>query len=345
DLKAQLQDKFIVISELKKLIEKLKGKSVENKFEKSSVILQPNAFKSQRPSILGKPTTVSNSFERKDFSKSKSLTQNNVSNDFSKPVTAQTLPLNKNSILKNTNVLAPRMYKLHTDHNQARTSQFPQDSRKTNKRVSFSTGVIPTTSVSRPQLKSNPIRDRVMRINSQGKKQEVEDNRRNVKFSKNKTSVTACNDSLKAKTLNVNSVSAMCDKCMLNDNHDMCILNSVAKPIKKTVASESNQKPRNITRKLYERVSKTCSWWYPKFTPSGYNWKPKSGKENVNSNVSMPLGNASRTANVMDPMTSRHSTVSNTPLSSNSFATHRNCPIHHQLWVLKAHDRKSQASN
>nr|GEZ50941.1 retrovirus-related Pol polyprotein from transposon TNT 1-94 [Tanacetum cinerariifolium] len=62
----------------------------------------------------------------------------------------------------------------------------------------------------------------------------------------------------------------------------MCVLNSVAKPIKKTVAAESNQKPRNFTRKLYERVSKTCSWWYSTFTPSGYKWKPKSGKENVN---------------------------------------------------------------
>nr|GEY44965.1 hypothetical protein [Tanacetum cinerariifolium] len=62
DLKAQLQDKGIVISELKKLIEKLKGKFVDNKFEKSSVIRQPNAFKSQRPSVLGKPTTFSNSF-------------------------------------------------------------------------------------------------------------------------------------------------------------------------------------------------------------------------------------------------------------------------------------------
>nr|GEV30674.1 reverse transcriptase domain-containing protein [Tanacetum cinerariifolium] len=62
DLKAQFQDKSIVISELKKLIEKLKGKSVDTKFEKSSVIRQPNAFKSQRPSVLGKPTTFSNSF-------------------------------------------------------------------------------------------------------------------------------------------------------------------------------------------------------------------------------------------------------------------------------------------
>nr|GFA21330.1 hypothetical protein [Tanacetum cinerariifolium] len=267
---SQLQDKGIVISELKKLIEKLKGKSVDTKFEKSSVIGQPNAFKSQRSSVLGKPTTFLNSFERRDFSKSKSITQNNVLNDFSKPVIAHTLPKNKKSILKNTNVLAPGMYKLHMDHNQARTSQLPQDSRKTNKRVSFSIGIIPTTSVSRPQLKSHPMGDRVMHNSSQGKKQEVEDQRRNVKLSKNKTSVTACNDSLNAKTLNVNSVCATCDTCVLNVKHDMCVLNSIAKPLKKTVASESNQKPRNITRKLYEHVSKTYSWWYPKFTPPGY---------------------------------------------------------------------------
>nr|GEW34642.1 hypothetical protein [Tanacetum cinerariifolium] len=215
ELKAQLQDKGIVISELKKLIEKLKGKSVDTKFEKSSFIRQANAFKSQRPSVLGKPTTFSNSFVRKDFSKSKLVTQTNVSNDFSKPVTAQTLPSNKESILKNTNVLAPGI----------------------------------------PHPKSNPMGDRVMRNNSQGKDQEVEDQRRSVKFSKNKMSVTACNDSLNAKTLNVNSVCATCDICVLNDKHDMCVLNSVAKPIKKSVASESNQKPRNITRKLYERIS------------------------------------------------------------------------------------------
>nr|GEZ37552.1 Gag-Pol polyprotein [Tanacetum cinerariifolium] len=171
-------------------------------------------------------------------------------NIFSTP----TLPPNKKSIFKNTNVLAPGMYKLHTDHNQARTSQLLEDSRKTNKRESFSTGVIPTTSVSRPQLKSNPMGDRVMRNNSQGKKQEVEDQSRNVKLPENKTSITACNDTLNAKTLNVNSVFAMCDKCVLIDKHDMCVLNSVAKPIMKTVALESNQKPKNITRKLYEHV-------------------------------------------------------------------------------------------
>nr|GFA84830.1 hypothetical protein [Tanacetum cinerariifolium] len=223
-LESSIKDKGIAISELKKLIEKLKGKYVDTNFEKSSVIRQPNAFKSQRQSILGKPTIFSESLERKDFSKSKSVTKNNVLNDSSKPITAQIFPLNKKLILKNTNVLAPGMYKLHTKPTQTRTSQLPNDSRKTNKRVSFSTGVIPTTSDSRPQLKSNPIEDRVMLNNSQGKKQEVEDHRRNVKFSKNKMSVTACNDSLNAKTLNVNFVCATCGKCALNETHDMCVL-------------------------------------------------------------------------------------------------------------------------
>nr|GEY20374.1 hypothetical protein [Tanacetum cinerariifolium] len=262
DLKAQLQDKGIVISELKKLTKKLKGKSVNTKFEKSSVIRQPNAFKSQRPLVLGKSTTFSNSFIRKDFSKSTSVTKNNVSNDFSKPVTAHTLPTNKKPCLKNTNVLAPGMYKLHTDHTQARTSKLPQDSKKTNKRG-----------------------DRVMHNNSQGKKLELEEHRRNVKLSKNKTSVTVCNDSLNAKTLNVKYVSTKCDKCVLIDKHDMCVLKSVAKPLKETVASESNKKPRNNVRKLYERLRKIYKWSYVKFTPSGYMWKPKSPTGNVNPNL------------------------------------------------------------
>nr|GFB32302.1 hypothetical protein [Tanacetum cinerariifolium] len=82
------------------------------------------------------------------------------------------------------------------------------------------------TSVSRPELKSNKIEDRVMLNNSQGKKHEIEDHRTNVKFSKNKTFVTACNDSLNAKISNVNFVCVTCGKYVLNYKHDMCVLNS-----------------------------------------------------------------------------------------------------------------------
>ncbi|GJS97937.1 retrovirus-related pol polyprotein from transposon TNT 1-94 [Tanacetum coccineum] len=239
DLKAQLQDKGIAISELKKLIEKLKGKSVETKFEKSSVIRQPNAFKSQRQSILGKPAIFSDSLAKKDFSKSKPVTTQNVSNDFSKTVTAQILPQNMLPIVKNTNVIAPGLYKVHTKPNQTRTPQLHQDIRKPNKRVSFSTGVIPNTSVSRPQLKSNHLEDRVMSNNSQGKKQEVEDHRR--KFKNNKT----CN----CVTRQPMAVPIRTSKPKKNVNQ------SVATSSKKTVATDSTvKKSRNITRKLYEQL-------------------------------------------------------------------------------------------
>nr|GEZ94600.1 hypothetical protein [Tanacetum cinerariifolium] len=125
----------------------------------------------------------------------------------------------------------------------------------------------------------------VLRSNSRGKKLKVEEHHRNVKLPKNKTSVTTCNHSLNAKTLNVKSVSAMCDKCMMIDKHDLCVLNSIAKPLKKTVAFESNKKPRNNIRKLYERFGKIYKWSYIKFTPSGYMWKPKSPTGNVNPNL------------------------------------------------------------
>ncbi|GJZ53217.1 hypothetical protein Tco_0608102 [Tanacetum coccineum] len=61
DLKAQLQDKNIAISELKKLIDKCKGKSVDTKFDKPSVIRQPNAQRIPKPSVLGKLAPFSNS--------------------------------------------------------------------------------------------------------------------------------------------------------------------------------------------------------------------------------------------------------------------------------------------
>nr|GEW69627.1 integrase, catalytic region, zinc finger, CCHC-type, peptidase aspartic, catalytic [Tanacetum cinerariifolium] len=343
--------------------------------------------------------------------------------------------------------------------------------------------VILTTSVSRPSLKSNQQGDRVMHNNSQGKKPKVEDHRRSVKLSKNKAFVTACNDSLNAKTLNVKSLveivlfivdsgcskhmtgnlkllinfvekflgtvkfgndqiapilgygylvqgavtikrvyyveglnhnlffigqfcnadlevafrksacfirdlkgndlltgscgtdlysitlqdtnspnliclmakatssqawlwhrrllnaktmnvkshSAMCAKCVMIEKHDLCVPKSVAKPLRKIVASESIKKPRNNVRKLHERFGKIYKWSYIKFTPSGYIWKPKSKQANVNPNISKPLRNTSRTVNVKDTMTTRRSIVSNTPLSSNSFAAHRDCPIHRRL--------------
>ncbi|GKF13389.1 hypothetical protein Tco_0054851, partial [Tanacetum coccineum] len=95
DLKAQMQDKNIAISELKKLIEKCKGKSVETQFDKPYVVRQPNAQRIPKPSVLGKPTPFSNSLEMRSFQMKRSVNKTNVSDGLFKQVTQQNLPQNR----------------------------------------------------------------------------------------------------------------------------------------------------------------------------------------------------------------------------------------------------------
>ncbi|GJQ89857.1 hypothetical protein Tco_0000996 [Tanacetum coccineum] len=110
DLKAQLQDKNIAISELKKLIKKCKGKSVETKFDKPYVVQQPNAQRIPKPSVLGKPPPFSDSLDRKSFSQTKSVPKTNVSESLSKTITPHSWPqVRKSSFAKpyDVNALGP----------------------------------------------------------------------------------------------------------------------------------------------------------------------------------------------------------------------------------------------
>nr|GFA57010.1 hypothetical protein [Tanacetum cinerariifolium] len=132
DLKAKLQDKNIAISELKKLIEKGKGKSVDTKFDRPSIIRQPNAQWILKPSVLGKPTPFSDSLERRYFPKTRSLPKTNVSEGLSKPVTAQTLSQTAKKAVSNTNVFKPGMYRIDNRIAHTRAPQLPQTVRNTN---------------------------------------------------------------------------------------------------------------------------------------------------------------------------------------------------------------------
>ncbi|GJQ95590.1 hypothetical protein Tco_0006729, partial [Tanacetum coccineum] len=185
DLKAQMQDKNRAISELKKLIEKCRGKSVETQFDKPSVVRQPNAQWIPKPSVLEKPTPFSNSPEMRSFQTKQSVHKTNVSDG---------------------------MYRIASSPTQTRAPQLPRTSRNTNPHVSTFTGINHSTSVSRPQLKSYQVKDKVMPNNSQVKFKgsEVEDHHRISSNSKKTKSVTACNDSLNSRTSNVNVVCADC---------------------------------------------------------------------------------------------------------------------------------------
>ncbi|GJY42556.1 hypothetical protein Tco_0429826 [Tanacetum coccineum] len=225
DLKAQLQDKNIAISELKKLIDKCKGKYVDTKFDKPSVVRQPNAQRIPKPSVLGKPAPFSNSLERTNFAKKKSVSKTNESEGLSKPVTPQNLPQKAAQAVRNTNVIKPGMYRIASSTTQTRAPQLNQTSRNTNPRVSTSTGVAHKTNVCRPQPRSNQMKDKVVPNTSQVKfkKTEVEEHPRISSISNQTKSVTACNNSLKSRTSNVNAVCATCGKCVFNANHDACV--------------------------------------------------------------------------------------------------------------------------
>ncbi|GKF66388.1 hypothetical protein Tco_0192905 [Tanacetum coccineum] len=108
DLKAKMQDKNIAISELKKLIEKCKGKSIESQFNKPSVVRQPNAQRIPKPSVLGKPTPFSNSPEMRSFQTKQSVNKTNVSDGLFKQVTNVIAPGPSRNCPKHVSHQSPR---------------------------------------------------------------------------------------------------------------------------------------------------------------------------------------------------------------------------------------------
>nr|GFA39960.1 hypothetical protein [Tanacetum cinerariifolium] len=196
-------------------------------------------------------------------------------------------PQTARQVVRNTNVIKPGMYQIDTRTTQTRAPQLPQTSKNTNPRMSTSTRVIHKTNVCRPQLRSTQMKDKVAMNDSQVKfkKIEVEDDHRISSVSNKTKSVTACNDSLKSRTLNVNAICAICGKCVFDSDHYACVskvLNdmnartkkphlvpisarkpkgqenkSFAIPPKKTVISESTiQKSKSYYQMLYEKTSK-----------------------------------------------------------------------------------------
>nr|GEU71724.1 hypothetical protein [Tanacetum cinerariifolium] len=307
DLKAKLQEKNIAISKLQKLIKKGKEKSVDTKFDRPSIVRQPNNQRIPKPSVLGKLTPFSNYLDRIYFQKTKSVPKTNVSEGLSKPVTAQTLPQTAKKAVSNTNVLKPGMYRIENRTTHTRAPQLPKNVRNTNPHVSTSIGVNHNTIVSRPQLKSNQSRDKALPNNSQVKvkKTQVEVHPRIPSVSNKMKSITACKDSLNSRTLNANAICATCNKCLVDSNHFACVtkmLNdvhartkkpnvvlistrkpksqankSIATPNKKKVASKSTkQKPQSYFRVLYENTNKAWKWWIERQSPSRYKWVPKT---------------------------------------------------------------------
>ncbi|GKA63641.1 retrovirus-related pol polyprotein from transposon TNT 1-94 [Tanacetum coccineum] len=94
---------------------------------------------------------------------------------------------------------------------------------------------------------------------------------------------------------------------------------------------------------LYEKTSKTWTWWIEKQCPSGYKWMPKTKKkwvpkiriENVSTSISPTIDIASRITNDSTPTNDLGIILYNALLSTNFSADRTNHPIHGQLECTK----------
>ncbi|GKB59459.1 retrovirus-related pol polyprotein from transposon TNT 1-94 [Tanacetum coccineum] len=153
------------------------------------------------------------------------------------------------------------------------------------------------TNVSRPQLKSNKMKEKVVPNTSQVnfKKTEVEEQHWISSISNQSKSVTCLTKKPKVVPISTRKPKSQANK-------------SVATYRKKTVASETTiQNSKSYYRMLYEKTSKACKWWIEQQCPSGYKWVPKTKmkwvpkvrNENVQKRVSFAIDNASRITNIV----------------------------------------------
>ncbi|GJS74201.1 reverse transcriptase domain-containing protein, partial [Tanacetum coccineum] len=106
DLKAQLQDKDIAISELKKLIEKNNGKGVDTDFKNQSILGKPPLQPIRNQPVVRQPTTYKS--ERSQLPRHRIASQVGVLHDLTKPVTLHSWPqVRKSSFAKPYDVNAP----------------------------------------------------------------------------------------------------------------------------------------------------------------------------------------------------------------------------------------------
>nr|GEW41911.1 retrovirus-related Pol polyprotein from transposon TNT 1-94 [Tanacetum cinerariifolium] len=173
----------------------------------------------------------------------------------SKPVTSNSTPTPQVSkVVKNDKVIAPGMFRINPFKPSREEKHVPNKVRAsvrinsitvsqphviTKKVVNSdsnglsSTGVDITTKTRRPQPRSNTKNDRVPSASksscSKNKEVDVEEHHRKLLLSRNKKHMPYECNNVKLVTQNVKSkvVCAMCKKCLISVNHDVCLLNYV----------------------------------------------------------------------------------------------------------------------
>ncbi|GKA14274.1 hypothetical protein Tco_0693920 [Tanacetum coccineum] len=177
-------------------------------------------------------------------------------NDLSNPVTSNSVPTPQESkVVKNDTVIAPGMFRINPSKTYREEESVPINKVRASVRTNpitisqphvitkkhvnsesnglSSTGVDNTAKNRRPQPRNNIKNDRVPSTFKssciKNKEVEVEEHHRNLLLSKNKKHMSSKCNNVKLAIRNDKSevIYAMCKECLINSNHDVCVLNYV----------------------------------------------------------------------------------------------------------------------
>ncbi|GJT17992.1 hypothetical protein Tco_0876698 [Tanacetum coccineum] len=242
--KAQLQEKGFAIAALKNELRKLTGNSVNTKFAKSSILGKPALQPRRNQSVVRQPTAFKS--ERPSLSKQRFASQVDVNNDLSKPVTTHYLPKERESaVAKPHHMIAPGSSRyssndmVHNHYLEEAKKKTQESSRNSEPSVMPSARSQSTANGSKPKPRINNQKSRNWPASKSScvttKTVPIAEHSRNSRsFSDSK-----------------HFVCSTCQKCVFNVNHDSCVtkfLNEV---------NSRAKVPSNKTTKRYIPVEQT----------------------------------------------------------------------------------------
>ncbi|GJW26128.1 hypothetical protein Tco_0039939 [Tanacetum coccineum] len=255
ELKAQIQEKVFAIAALKNDLRKLKGNSVDTKFDKTSVLGKPVLPSLRNQSVVRQPNAFKSA--RAQMSKQRFASQVDVNKNLSKPVTQHYLPKKTESTFakpdhmiassssRNSSKNMPRFSSndmVHNHYLDVAKKKIQERDRNSTTSVPTSARIQTTTDDSKPNPRSNNQTSRSLPVS---------------KSSHVTITVVPKADHSKSSSSfsdSKNFVCSICHKCVFNANHDACIT-KLLKEVNSRAKTQSNKTTNS--NKLVDQKSHT----------------------------------------------------------------------------------------
>ncbi|GJS04316.1 hypothetical protein Tco_0320824 [Tanacetum coccineum] len=247
ELKAQIQEKVFAIAALKNDLRKLKGNSVDTKFDKTSVLGKPVLPSLRNQSVVRQPNAFKS--ERAQMSK-------------------QRIRLCKiaSSSSRNSSKNMPRFSSndmVHNHYLDVAKKKIQERDRNSTTSVTTSARIQTTADDSKPKPRSNNQTSRSLPVSKSSRVMITA-----VPKADHSKSSSSFSDSK-------NFVCSTCHKCVFNANHDACIT-KLLKEVNSRAKIQSH-KTRNSNKPIDPKSQSQETWWKPTgriFKSVGLRWIP-----------------------------------------------------------------------